>query len=454
MKIAVIILHYGLIATTRNCLSKLKEKIGPHQVILINNTQDDLSPLTTIISGTQLINNPTNYGFARGVNQGISLALKDQSITHFFLMNNDLYLSVGNLQQLLLTFNKYFTAGIVSPVLHHALHYDWGGKYNCWTGMVHHKNWENKPKTTLSVSHVAGAAMLISHEVIVKFGLLDERFFLYFEDLDFCLREARDVEQIAEEFCEVVELVFDVIKFLAHVGRGLAELQELKRALNRCKGIAELVRKRCQEKVLCLVAFGYFVGQTSVVENDAEVVAEFFEEFEIVTCIHAAGARVSERKRAECVAERGNGNNHERFQAEALHRLQMLGGSCALPYRFVGNDGYELRLARADGRVKVARIFFGRGKTLLELKEVIGHLLVPVDDRNTFEAALLIEHINRAPVGERGHRQIGLFQEPGAEIDFHRKNLCRFQHETEFVFAGCDARHTGDVERDYVHVFI
>ncbi|EKD80695.1 MAG: hypothetical protein ACD_40C00037G0015 [uncultured bacterium] len=191
MKIAVIILHYGLIATTRNCLSKLKEKIGPHQVILINNTQDDLSPLTTIISGTQLINNPTNYGFARGVNQGIALASKDQSITHFFLMNNDLYLSTGNLQQLLLTFAKYSSAGIVSPVLHHSLGYDWGGKYNRWSGMVRHKNWENKPKTTMAVEHVAGAAMLISRKVLQQIHLFDERFFLYFEDLDFCLRAAQ-----------------------------------------------------------------------------------------------------------------------------------------------------------------------------------------------------------------------------------------------------------------------
>src|SRR3989338_3766053 len=273
-------------------------------------------------------------------------------------------------------------------------------------------------------------------------------------NLDFCLREARDVEQIAEELREVVELVFDIIKFLAHVGRGLAQLQELKRALNRGEGIAQFVRKRCKEKVLCLVAFVYFFINTAVVENDAEVVAEFPEEFEVVPRVHAARLRVSERQCAERITERANRNNHERFQAQALHRLQMLGGARAQPYRLVGNDGYELRLARADGRVEVARVFFGRGKTLLELKEVVGHLLVAVNDRDTFEAALLIEHMNRAPVGEGGHRQIGLFQEPGAKIDFHRKNLCRFQHETEFVFAGCDARHTGDVERNYVHVFI
>ncbi len=190
MKLAIIILHYGLVATTKKCLQDLKSKIGDNQVILINNTQDDISPLTNIIPGTKFINNPSNLGFAAGVNQGINLASKDKSITHYFLMNNDLSITFGSFAQLLLTFAKFPHCGIVSPVLHHHNQFDWGGKYNKWTGMVKHKNWENKPKTVQTVAHVAGAAMLISREVINKIGLFDERFFLYFEDLDYCLRAA------------------------------------------------------------------------------------------------------------------------------------------------------------------------------------------------------------------------------------------------------------------------
>lgn len=187
MKLAVIILHYGKLETTKACLKELKTKIGDHQVILLNNTKDDLSDLTKIITGTKLINNPQNLGFAAGVNQGIA-AQKDKSITHFFLMNNDAQITFGSFAQLLLTFNKFPKAGIVSPVLHHPSGYDWGGKYNKWTGMVRHKNWGNKPKTIQTVAHVAGAAMLISRELVAKIGMFDERFFLYFEDLDYCLR--------------------------------------------------------------------------------------------------------------------------------------------------------------------------------------------------------------------------------------------------------------------------
>lgn len=188
MKIAIIILHYGSLTTTQNCLQKLKPKLGQHKLILINNTGDDCRPLQRIIADTTLINNSQNFGFAKAVNQGIHEARRDKAITHVFLMNNDLSISFGSFQQLLLTYSKYRQAGIVSPVLKHELGYDWGGKYSKWSGMVKHKNWENKPKTIQTVDHVAGAAMLISLELIDHIGLFDERFFLYFEDLDFCLR--------------------------------------------------------------------------------------------------------------------------------------------------------------------------------------------------------------------------------------------------------------------------
>ena len=188
MKIAIIILHFGSQVTTKKCLQELKKKIDDNKLILINNTLDDCSDLAHIIPSTMIIDNRQNLGFAAGVNQGIKLALKDNSVGAVFLMNNDLSLSFGSFSQLGLVFNKIMTAGIVSPLLHHSLGYDWGGKYSKWSGMVKHKNWGNKPKTIQSVAHVAGAAMLIKREVIEKIGLFDERFFLYFEDLDFCLR--------------------------------------------------------------------------------------------------------------------------------------------------------------------------------------------------------------------------------------------------------------------------
>ncbi len=188
MKIAVVIIHFGKLETTKNCLKQLSKKIGDHQVIVINNTPDDCKVLTAIIPRTKYIDSGSNVGFAKAVNAGIKLALKDKNISHVLLMNNDLAISFGSLNQLLQTYNRYGQAGIVAPVLHHAGGFDWGGKYNRWSGMVKHKNWGNKPKTIQTVDHVAGAAMLISRTLFDKIELFDERFFLYFEDIDFCIR--------------------------------------------------------------------------------------------------------------------------------------------------------------------------------------------------------------------------------------------------------------------------
>lgn len=188
MKIAVVVIHFGSAVTTQNCLSNLKNKLSSHQLILINNSPREIATLQKIIPGTKLINNQSNVGFARAVNQGIVLGLADPAVTHILLLNNDLEIESGSLAELLSTFNKDKSAGLVAPLLRHAKGYDWGGKYRRVSGMVKHVNWENKPKTMLFVDHVAGAAMLISREVVEKVGYFDERFFLYYEDLDYCLR--------------------------------------------------------------------------------------------------------------------------------------------------------------------------------------------------------------------------------------------------------------------------
>ncbi len=188
MKIGIVILHYGSLATTKKCLVELKKKSLDNQIFLINNSTQDVSSLVSIIHHTTLLNNEANLGFATAINKGIVQAMKDHTITHVLLLNNDLTLSFGSLTQLALVMTQDPRVGIVSPILHHAGGYDWGGKYNIWSGMVKHKNWPNKPKTIQSVSHVAGAAMLLSRQVVEAVGVFDERFFMYYEDLDYCLR--------------------------------------------------------------------------------------------------------------------------------------------------------------------------------------------------------------------------------------------------------------------------
>ncbi len=206
MKTAVVMIHYGKIATTEKSLISLKDKLKNSPLFLINNTTQNISSLSNIYPQTTIIESRKNIGFARAVNLGIKNALMDQSIDSVLLLNNDLTLPYGNIDMLRKTLFSDQKIGIVSPVLHHSGKlYDWGAKLNMWTGSVKHINFGQKPKNRISPDHISGAAMLIKRTLIDKIGLFDERFFLYFEDVDYCLRSRRagftiqiDPEVVAE----------------------------------------------------------------------------------------------------------------------------------------------------------------------------------------------------------------------------------------------------------------
>lgn len=192
-KTAVIIIHFKNIAVTRNSLKSLSKKIGSHSLYLINNTADDVSSLMKIIPNTSLIQNKSNLGFATAINQGIALALTDDAVDSVFVLNNDAEFAFGNINILRKTLFQSSATGIVTPVLrYNADTYDWGGKLNKLTGNIRHINFKNRPKKPLNVNHASAASMLIKRTLIDQIGPFDERFFMYFEDSDYCIR-AREI---------------------------------------------------------------------------------------------------------------------------------------------------------------------------------------------------------------------------------------------------------------------
>lgn len=145
-------------------------------------------------------NDKSNLGFAAGVNQGIKRALKS-SATHILLVNPDVVITESDIQKLLET-----DGDVVSPVLKFQRQgkwiYDFGGKVNWVFGRTVHIETASdqrpastakrgEPATSDQLDYVSGACMLIRREVFEKIGFFDERFFLYFEDVDFCLRAKR-----------------------------------------------------------------------------------------------------------------------------------------------------------------------------------------------------------------------------------------------------------------------
>lgn len=145
-----------------------------------------------------------NLGFAAGVNVGIKLALKNGA-ERILLVNPDVKISPSQLKTL-----AEYPADIVSPVLKFKRNgrwvYDFGGKVNWTLGRTYHIE-SASPKTfsNSQIEYVSGACMLIKKEVFKKIGYFDERFFMYFEDADFCLRSKRAGLDVAVDPDVVVE---------------------------------------------------------------------------------------------------------------------------------------------------------------------------------------------------------------------------------------------------------
>jgi len=182
---------------TLDCLKDLKKvKVGNfvNKIIVVDNASSDGSTkeILKIFPDVKVIRNKDNKGFAAAINQGIKVALRDDNCSFILLLNNDTRLPENFLQKLVNTALADKKIGLVAPALRHfqkeTLFYGMEGKINIRTGIAKHRNIKAiKSKKIINAQFVSGCCMLIKKEVLNKVGFMDERFFLYLDDVDYCL---------------------------------------------------------------------------------------------------------------------------------------------------------------------------------------------------------------------------------------------------------------------------
>ena len=197
--IYIIILAFNQKEETIRCLRELSEvKVSGYKlrIIIIDNNSTDGTEKEIAKKFPKLIykRNKKNLGFSAGVNRGIRLALKDKSSDYVLLLNNDTYELDGNfLSSLAKTANSNKKIGIVAPALKHyvgkKLFYGMEGQLDLSLAKATHRNIKTIiSKKIINADFVSGCCMLIKKEVFTKAGLFDEGYFLYLEDVDFCLQ--------------------------------------------------------------------------------------------------------------------------------------------------------------------------------------------------------------------------------------------------------------------------
>lgn len=203
-KLTIIIVNWNNFPDTRACVQSIfaagNHNFSLHLIVVDNGSTDDsLAQLEKEFGARlEIITSKKNLGFAGGNNLAITRALA-QGADLLLLLNNDTIVAPDIFEQLFAACRAHPHVGIfgVKIYYHHEPRRLWyaGGEISrVWarTRHWHFGQFEGTQETEPQpVSFVTGCFMLVRRSVFEKIGLLDEAFFLYFEDADFCWRAAQ-----------------------------------------------------------------------------------------------------------------------------------------------------------------------------------------------------------------------------------------------------------------------
>lgn len=192
----IILVNFNGAKDTIECIKSLNNiSYENFKIVVVDNKSFDEDKLKLKETGEDFhfIESDKNLGFAGGNNLGIKYAI-DNKADFVLLLNNDTMVRDNFLNELMKYTEK--NVGIVGPKI---LYYPevskiWfaGGRINWFKFIGEHygeKQEDNGQFDKLKqVDFITGCCMLINCNVFEKVGLLPEGYFMYFEDVDFCVR--------------------------------------------------------------------------------------------------------------------------------------------------------------------------------------------------------------------------------------------------------------------------
>ncbi len=207
MTVSIIIVTYNSARVIGACLDSLASDAasGLAEVIVVDNasSDDSVRVVRDRYSWATLITSGENLGYSKGVNLGIQSARG----RFLLILNPDTVVRRGTLRKLIEFVEKTPDAGIVGPKL---VFHDGTVQLSCrrfYTFRVllmrrtplgkifknskavsDHLMLDFDHDSTREVDWLLGAAMFVRREAVDNVGMMDERFFLYFEDVDWCYR--------------------------------------------------------------------------------------------------------------------------------------------------------------------------------------------------------------------------------------------------------------------------
>jgi GT2 family glycosyltransferase len=191
-RVAVVVLNHNGADDTIACLRSLSDlDAAPGRIQIVDNasTDDSVDRIRTALPEIDLSINATNLGFGAGLNPALERLLAG-GWSWIWLLNNDATVRPDTLDRLLARAGRRADTGavgarIVDAAPPHALQSLGGGTVGWWRGNSRHLR---KPIAGTRLDYLTGASLLLRGRALREIGLFDPRFFLYWEDVDLCLR--------------------------------------------------------------------------------------------------------------------------------------------------------------------------------------------------------------------------------------------------------------------------
>ena len=216
MDISVIIVNYNVREFLNNALISLTKALEGYsaEIFVVDNASDDGSVelVQRNFPDVHLIANTSNVGFAKANNQALSLSKGK----YLLLLNPDTLVQENTFENLLSFFSAHADAGMLGCKI---LNPDGSLQLSCrrsfptpWTAFTKTFGLSTlfpksklfarynltylDPDQTYEVDAVSGSFMMVTRDVYDKIGGLDETFFMYGEDLDWCFRVQRSGRKV------------------------------------------------------------------------------------------------------------------------------------------------------------------------------------------------------------------------------------------------------------------
>ncbi len=210
MDLSIIIVNWNVKPLLERCLESIfKEKADlEYELIIIDNASKDkscefLSQLKSQITNLKTIFNNENSGFARAVNQGLKIARGE----FILLLNPDTEIFEKTLEKTVNFLRQYSHCGVLGCKI---LNLDGSAQYSVRSfpnlivqvlillklhnflprlkPIEDYFLWDFDYSKTQLVDQVSGAFLATRNEIVKRIGGFDEKFFLWFEEVDFCRR--------------------------------------------------------------------------------------------------------------------------------------------------------------------------------------------------------------------------------------------------------------------------